>query len=145
MNTYVRAFASASIAVCILNLFSIDQAQAQTGCYTGIVLEIASLSSTGVKTAWTVPVGRIGKSVSRTFLGENAGTGNKEIAVEVVRNSTVYVVDRFFSNQREPVYESYLLIHLEAGDTIRVNLLDAFAGTDDLTISASNCPDPFSP
>ena len=145
MNTYVRAFAGASIAICALNLFSIDQAQAQTGCYNGIVLENTSLSSTGTKASWTVPAGRIGKSVSRTFTSDNASGGGFEFVVEVVRGSTAYLLDSNSSNVPDPRYESGLPIFLEAGDTIRMRVTDSSFGQGDFTISVSNCPDPFSP
>ena len=145
MNTYVRAFASASIAVCALNLFPIDQAQAQTGCYNGIVLENASLSSTGTKASWTVPAGRIGKSVSRTFTSDNAGGAGLVFVVEVVRGSRAYLLESQFSNLPNPRYESDLPIFLEAGDTIRMRVTTANIGRGDFTISVSNCPDPFSP
>ena len=150
MNTYVRAFVGASIAICALNLFSIDQAQAQTGCYNGIVLERdVSLTSTGVKASWTVPTGRLGVSVSRSFQAELRNNQRLAIDVEVVRNSVVYHVERFgIANEttnRLNSFTSDLPIFLESGDTIRLNMIDSGLGQGTFTLSVSNCPDPFSP
>lgn len=145
MKRYTQTLAGVFVAASALNLFPINQAQAQDGCYNGIVLENASLASTGTKASWTVPAGRIGKSVSRTFTSDNAGGAGLTFVVEVVRGSRTYLLESRFSNLPNPRYESDLPIFLEAGDTIRMRVTRANIGRGDFTISVANCPDPFSP